>query len=79
MIEDALTLIERCPELNLTEDMIKLAFSHSKELHVKEMDDIEKYNRMGTTEFLEFIARLSTLAFASKPQLMLTEKIELVL
>ena len=79
MIEDALTLIERCPELNLTEDMIKLAFSHSKELHVKEMDDIEKYNRMGTTEFLEFIARLSTLVFASKPQLMLTEKIELVL
>jgi hypothetical protein len=79
MIEDALTLIERCPELNLNEDMIKLAFSHAKELHVKEMDDIDKYNRMGATEFLEFIARLSTLAFASKPHLMLTEKIELVL
>ena len=63
LMDDALTLIERCPELNLTPDIVKLAYSHSKELHVKEMDDIDKYSRMGNTEFLEFIARLGVLVF----------------
>ena len=63
MMDDAITLIDKCPELNLTPEIVKLAFSHSKELHVKEMDDIEKYSRMGNTEFLEFIARLGVLVF----------------
>lgn len=43
------------------------------------MDDIDKYSRMGNTEFLEFIARLGVLVFQNKPQMMLTEKIEMVL
>jgi hypothetical protein len=63
MMDDAITLIDRCPELNLSPEIVKLAFSHSKELHVKEMDDIDKYSRMGNTEFLEFIARLGVLVF----------------
>jgi hypothetical protein len=79
LMDDALSLIERCPELNLSQDIVKLAFSHAKELHVKEMDDIDKYSRMGSTEFLEFIARLGVLVYQNKPQMMLTEKIEMVL
>ena len=63
LMDDALGLIEKCPDLNLTVDIVKLAFSHSKELHVKEMDDIDKYSRMGNIEFLEFIARLGVLVF----------------
>jgi hypothetical protein len=62
-MDDALSLVDKCPELKLTVDIVKLAFSHSKELHVKEMDDIDKYLRIGQTEFLEFIARLGVLVF----------------
>jgi hypothetical protein len=63
LMDDALTLIDKCSDLHLSVDMVKLAYSHAKELHVKEMDDIDKYSRMGQTEFLEFIARLGVLVF----------------
>jgi hypothetical protein len=79
MIDDARALIDKCPELYLTQDMVQIAFSHSKELHVKEMDDIEKYYRLGLTEFMEFIARLGVLVYKNKTQMLLIEKIENIL
>ncbi len=63
MIEDALTLVDKCPGLKLTEELVKIAFSHSKELHVKEMDDIDKYSRLGLVELMEFIARIGVLIY----------------
>jgi len=56
-------LIEECPELQVTEDTMKVAFAHSKEIHVKEMDDIDKYTRLELSEFVEFIARIAFLQF----------------
>ena len=43
------------------------------------MDDIEKYYRLGLTEFMEFIARLGVLVYKNKTQMLLTEKIENIL
>ncbi len=62
-------MIDKCTgfPVPLTVEMIKLAFAHSKELHVKEMDDIDKYNRLGITELLEFVARLGVLIFKERP------------
>jgi hypothetical protein len=71
MVEDVKLMCEKCTELDLTEDKIMLAFSHAKELHVKEMDDIDKYKRLGFTEFLEFIARLGVLLYQDQVELLL--------
>lgn len=46
---------------------------------MKEMADIDKYTRMGITEFLEFIARLGVLLYADELELLLTDKIERIL
>jgi len=51
----------------LTYELITLAFAHSKELHVKEMDDIDKYSRLGINELIEFIARLGVILHQDKP------------
>ena len=56
-----------------------VAFSHSKELHVKEMDDIDKYSRLELVEFYEFIARAGVLLFKDQIEWLLTQKIEKVL
>jgi hypothetical protein len=56
-----------------------IAFAHAKELHVKEIDDIDKYQRLGLTEFIEFIARLGVLLYHERTELLLTEKIENIL
>ena len=66
-LDDALTLLDKCPGLKLTEELINIAFAHAKELHVKEMDDMEKYNRLTLVELLEFIARLGVLIYNDKP------------
>jgi hypothetical protein len=79
MLEDALTLVDKCSNLKLTEEIIKIAFAHAKELHVKEMDDIDKYNRLTLVELIEFIARLGALLYHDRPQMLLVEKIEMVL
>ena len=80
MLEDAKRLHHYCHTLpGLTEEHILIAFSHSKELHIKEMEDIDKYSKLTQTEFLEFIARLAALLYADKTQLALLAKIELLL
>ena len=63
LLDDLLKLNQLCPQLDASEEMIKIAFSHSKELHVKEMEDIDKYTKLHTAEFLEFIARLGVLLY----------------
>ena len=63
MLDDVLVLIDNCPNLEINEEQVLLAFSHAKELHVKEMDDIEKYSRMNFNEFIEFIARAGALLY----------------
>lgn len=79
MLEDARSLSQKLPKLGLTDEQVVIAFSHSKELHVKEMDDIDKYDRLSFVEFIEFAARCAVLLFADRTELMLTEKIELVI
>jgi hypothetical protein len=79
LIDDALSLIEKCPGLKLNQELIKIAFAHAKELHVKEMDDIERYNRLGMVELLEFVARVGVLLCHERSQMLLIEKIEMVL
>jgi hypothetical protein len=76
MLDDAKQLVDKVPSLNLQSDLIMIAFAHSKELHVKEMADIEKYYRLNPHEFLEFLGRLSALVYKSRTQMLLSEKIE---
>ena len=78
-LDDIAALIEECPELEVSEDMMKVAFAHSKEIHVKEMDDIDKYTRLELSEFVEFIARIAFLLFHDDSEKLLTEKIDIVL
>ena len=47
--------------ISLSDDAISLAFAHSKQLFIQEMEDINKYERMLFVEFLELIARISDL------------------
>lgn len=63
MLGDAKILLEKCTALNLTREQVCIAFAHSKILHVKEMDDIGKYEQLSMVEFHEFIARLAVLKF----------------
>ena len=79
LLDDTKNIVAKCPALTATEEQIQIAFAHSKELHVKEMADIDKYTRIGITEFLEFIARLGVLLYAEELELLLTDKIERVL
>ncbi len=79
MLDDAKKLIDKCPSLNLSVEDIMLAFSHSKELHIKEMEEIDRYSKLTQTEFLEFLARLGVLLFKSRHHLSLLQKLELVL
>ena len=80
MLDDAKKLPGLCHGLpGLTEEFIKIAFSHSKELHIKEMEELDKYSRLTQTEFLEFIARLGVLLFSDRAHMSLIEKIELLL
>lgn len=46
MLEDAQKLIEKFHALNLTHEEIMIAFSHSKELHIKEMEEIDRYTKL---------------------------------
>ncbi len=46
MLDDAKKLIEKCPSLNLSIEEIMIAFSHSKELHIKEMEEIDRYTKL---------------------------------
>ncbi len=80
MLDDAKRLLQICSNLHgLSYEMIKIAFSHSKELHIKEMEEIDKYTKLTHTEFLEFLARIAHLLFIDKPHLSIIEKTELVL
>lgn len=78
-LDDVAAILLECPALEVTEDTMRVAFSHSKELHVKEMEDIDKYTQLELSEFVEFIARLAYLQFQENSEELLTEKIEKVL
>ena len=78
-LDDVAAMIAECPALEVTEDTMRVAFAHSKELHVKEMDDIDKYTKLELSEFVEFIARLAYLQYHDHSEKLLTEKIEKVL
>jgi len=66
MLDDARKLHDKFPELHLTHEIILIAFSHSKELHVKEMEEIDKYSRLTIPEFLEFLSRLAFIIYKDK-------------
>ena len=43
------------------------------------MEDIDKYKRLGFIEFLEFIARLGVLQYHKSTELLLFQKIEMIM
>ena len=57
-------MMHKCPLLEMSTEQVHLAFSHAKELHIKEMEDIDRYTRLTFCEFLEFIARAGVLLYA---------------
>lgn len=79
ILDDVKELILKCPGLEMTVALVQVAFSYSKILHVKEMEDIDKYTRIELVEFIEFIARVGVILFHENAEMLLTDKIERVM